>query len=1197
MKRILTIAALLSAALTATAQPQYRLGRYTVEFYGPDIVRITDGPQSDPVAEPPAAILVDSPREDAGPVEATLSSVATSALKVEVTMEGLLRVISEGKVLLEQESVAKTETVQLEKPKRPDEDDPNAEYWDKMPTEKTTTTVSFKTPQDEYLFGGGVQNGRFSHKGHKINVVNENNWTDGGVCSPAPFFWSTAGYGVMWYTFAPGCYDFTAPGEVTLSHDTDHFDLFVMAGRQPADILNCYYQLTGEPVLIPKFGFYEGHLNAYNRDWWAENEEGILFEDGKKYKESQKDNGGIRESLNGEKDNYQFSARAVVDRYQAADMPLGWILPNDGYGAGYGQEETLDGNIANLRSFGDYARSKGVEIGLWTQSDLHPKEGVEALLQRDLEKEVGVAGVRVLKTDVAWVGDGYSFGLNGISDAAAIMTDKGAGARPFIITLDGWAGTQRYGTVWTGDQTGGEWEYIRFHIPTYICAGLGGQPNITSDDDGIFGGLSEEVNVRDFQWKAFGPMELNMDGWGRNPKYPQAISERATELNRKSLKLKSSLMPYAYSIAWEATHGLPMIRAMMLEYPNDFTMGSATRYQYMYGPWLLVSPVFKAGETRDNIYLPEGEWIDWENGEVWDGGCVVNSFDAPLEKIPVFVKPGAIIPMTEPHNNVSEWRQDLRMYEIYPCGESSFTEYDDDGRTVAYKAGAYATTLITSREQGGDVTITVAPSQGSFDGMVSRKSTVFKVATTSAPSKVKVTVGGRKCKGFTSSYDGVRFLTVTVPECDVTADAVVLTLKGVAYNMPHVMHPSPDAGAPEMLEPEVSATKVVLKWESEAEYCDIVFDGMTYTNIRGGQFAFEDLEPDHDYSFKVMAGGSDHAAEVSVRTSRDPYEHAVKGITGTCTAEAQPGQELERLFDFTASGDMWHTKWGQEATPFVIEMDLHSFNRLDKVEYVPRADGWNGLIYRGSFDYSIDGREWVPAGEFFWERDAQTKTFEFKDAPEARYVRMNVRSGASKFGSGREIYVFRVPGSKWSVAGDINADGRVDEDDLTSYMNYTGLRKGDADFEGYISKGDLNGNGLIDAADIAEVASSLEGGWKPLTAQGLISVSADKSAYKAGETAVVTVSGSSLSGVNAFSLCLPYDATSLSYDGLESFVPQMTDFTYDRLHSNGEKVLHPTFVNVGAKASVEGSGALVKLRFKVLRDCIFSPEASDIVLK
>ena len=172
-------------------------------------------------------------------------------------------------------------------------------------------------------------------------------------------------------------------------------------------------------------------MNAYNRDYWKEDEKGILFEDGKRYKESQKDNGGIKESLNGEKNNYQFSARAVIDRYKSHDMPLGWLLPNDGYGAGYGQTETLDGNIANLKSLGDYARQNGVEIGLWTQSDLHPKEGVSALLQRDIVKEVRDAGVRVLKTDVAWVGAGYSFGLNGVADVGRIMPYYGNDALSF----------------------------------------------------------------------------------------------------------------------------------------------------------------------------------------------------------------------------------------------------------------------------------------------------------------------------------------------------------------------------------------------------------------------------------------------------------------------------------------------------------------------------------------------------------------------------------------------------------------------------------------------------------------------------------------------------------------------------------------------------------------------------------------------
>ena len=234
-----------------------------------------------------------------------------------------------------------------------------------------------------------------------------------------------------------------------------------------------------------------------------------------------------------------------------------------------------------------------MEIGLWTQSDLHPKPEISALLQRDIVKEVRDAGVRVLKTDVAWVGAGYSFGLNGITDVAQIMTYYGNNSRPFIISLDGWAGTQRYAGIWTGDQTGGAWEYIRFHIPTYIGSGLSGQPNICSDMDGIFGGKNPAVNIRDFQWKTFTPMELNMDGWRANEKYPHVFGEPATSINRWYLKLKSELMPYAYSIAEESVSGMPMVRAMFLEYPNPYTLGKATQYQFLFGPYFLVAPVYQ----------------------------------------------------------------------------------------------------------------------------------------------------------------------------------------------------------------------------------------------------------------------------------------------------------------------------------------------------------------------------------------------------------------------------------------------------------------------------------------------------------------------------------------------------------------------------------------------------------------------------
>ena len=639
-----------------TVEVTYADGKQlTVDFYGDNIFRLfrddNGGVVRDPQATPPAKILVENARRSTQSVDLRNESngVVISTPRIAVRFDkqtGLMTVVDTKSGETVVESVAP------------------------VSFDKNSTTLTLKAQSGEYFYGGGVQNGRFSHKGKSIAIENTNNWVDGGVASPTPFYWSTGGYGVMWNTFKPGRYDFgaTEEGKVILSHQEDYLDAFIMVDKQPVDLLNDFYQLTGNPVLLPKFGFYEGHLNAYNRDYWKEADNGfMLYEDGKRYNESQKDNGGVKESLNGEKNNYQFSARAAIDRYINNDMPLGWFLPNDGYGAGYGQTSSLDGNIQNLKEFGDYARSKGVHIGLWTQSDLHPKEGIEPLLQRDIVKEVRDAGVRVLKTDVAWVGYGYSFGLNGVADVAQVMPYYGSNARPFIISLDGWAGTQRYAGIWSGDQTGGDWEYIRFHIPTFIGSGLSGQPNITSDVDGIFGGKNVPVNVREFQWKTFTPMELNMDGWGANPKYPEVLGEPATSINRSYLKLKSELLPYTYTIARQAVDGKPMIRAMFLDYPNDYTLGSDTQYQFMYGPSFLVAPIYKetkmdkdGNDIRNGIYLPEGRWVDYYNGDVYEGGRIINTYDAPLWKLPVFVKADAIIPMANPNNNPSQIRKDYR---------------------------------------------------------------------------------------------------------------------------------------------------------------------------------------------------------------------------------------------------------------------------------------------------------------------------------------------------------------------------------------------------------------------------------------------------------------------------------------------------------------------------------------------------------
>lgn len=1206
--------------------------RMTLDFYGDNIFRMfqdnNGGILRDPEAKPEAKILVSQPRKEVSQlkVQDDAGSVFITTGKVKVEMDkktALMKVVNlqTGAVVLEEAEPA---------------------VFD-----KERVTLKLKEHPLEYFYGGGVQNGRFSHKGKTISIENQNSWTDGGVASPNPYYWSTNGYGLMWHTFKRGAYDFgrEEKGIVKLFHQTDYLDIFVMVNDGAVPLLNDFYQLTGNPVLIPKFGFYQGHLNAYNRDYWKEDEKGILFEDGKRYKESQKDNGGIKESLNGERNNYQFSARAVIDRYKNHDMPLGWLLPNDGYGAGYGQAETLDGNIQNLRSLTDYAHRNGVEIGLWTQSDLHPKEGISALLQRDIVKEVRDAGVRVLKTDVAWVGAGYSFGLNGITDVARIMTYYGNEARPFIISLDGWAGTQRYAGIWSGDQTGGTWEYIRFHIPTYIGSGLSGNPNICSDMDGIFGGKNPVVNTRDFQWKAFTPMQLNMDGWGANEKYPHALGEPATSINRWYLKLKSEIMPYAYSIAKESVDGLPMMRAMFLEYPNVYTLGKATQYQFLYGPYFLVAPIYQAtkadeqgNDIRNGIYLPDGEWVDYFSGEIYQGGCIINNYVAPLWKLPVFVKNGAIIPMTSPNNNVNETDKNLRIYELYPYGKSTFTEYDDDGMTEEYRSGKGVNTLIESvAGEKGDVTVIVHPAQGDFNGFVKEKSTEFRINVTEKPKKILATVGKNKVKLVEANsmdeylqkenvyfYDAKpnlnKFATkgsdfekevitknpqvlVKLATTDITANRTTLKISGFVFALAdRYKVTSGPLVAPKAQVTEDNTEAYALKptWEKvdNADYYEIEFEGMNYSTIKDTELLFEGLNVETIYNFKIRAvnkdGQSDWSA-FSATTKRDPLEFAIHGIVGETTA-ANQGRSLRRLFDFE-EGELWHTKYNEKAIPFDLIMDLKSINQVDKFHYLPRENAGNGTILKGTVYYSMDKENWTEAGAFDWKRDNEVKIFTFSQVPTARYIKMNVTEAVGNYGSGREIYVFKVPGTESYLPGDINNDKLVDENDLTSYTNYTGLRRGDADFEGYISNGDLNRNGLIDAYDISVVTTQLEGGADGVRGEkveGNISISTPKHSYAKGEIIEVLVKGTDLRHVNALSFALPYNPADYEFAGIQPLgMKAMENLTNDRLHTNGVKSVYPTFVNIGEREALEGDCDLFVIRFKARRNVKFDLKMLD----
>ncbi|XP_023939522.2 alpha-glucosidase 2 [Bicyclus anynana] len=942
------------------------------------------------------------------------------------------------------------------------------------------STQCLRQNDNEYYFGGGMQNGRYTHKGEVIHIVNSNNWTDGGVTSPCPFFWSSYGYGVMRNTWQQGIYDF---GEIsndfiTTSHKGEDFDAYFFINSLPKDLLNDYYELTGKPILLPEYAYYGAHLNAFNRDYWVEVKSdtygAILYEDGKYYKCYQPkdigDKNGVLESLNGEKNNYQFSARAMLDRYKRHDMPLGWFIPNDGYGCGYGQTDTLDGDIENLKKFVDYTVETGVEVALWTESNLLPKDPENPKKgERDLSKEVSIANVIALKCDVAWIGSGYSFGLSSVENASDIFVKHTQyNVRPMILMVDGWAGTQRYSAIWSGDQAGGEWEYIRFHIPTYIGSGLSGQPLVGSDMDGIYSGGSKEVNIRDYQWKTFTPLQLNMDGWGNTQKTPFSYDEEASKINRAYLKLKAMLMPYNYSIGYESIQGLPMIRAMFLEFPEEtpaYTKDS--QYQYMWGPNVLVAPIYNdfkdddGHSIRDGIYLPNPNqvWIDFLTGTKYQGGKIYNNIMSPLWKIPIFIKDGSIIPMTNSNNNPYEIKRDFRTFTIYPNDTASFYVYEDDGISLDYLQGVTgsATTQIEvsgpETNKVGDLFIKIYKTIGNYPKMIKQRRTILQIKTTEDVGRIKVVANGQpiivtKAKNTSEfeSRDNVylckedfyvnpylkehtelkqMFLLLKLEELDVTTNEIMIKVNKYTNQSEIFGNLQGDAKLQETIINfqanyfDSSATSISLEWDDSesSDFYEIERDGVVFTNIKNKSFTFDDFAYDSTHEFRIRSVSNNVASDWSngilASTHEDPFKCMISGVKITCNLPCQPCQEICNLTDNNKS-TLWHTNWGSsgQAKPtdekyLKLFCDLGDVYELDKVDYIPRNDAGNGTLLELQYTYSTNNKEWSTVSDpIRFESNNSKKTIPFH-GKKLRYLQLIVLNAIGSFGSGRHMLFYK----------------------------------------------------------------------------------------------------------------------------------------------------------------------------------------------
>ncbi len=287
------------------------------------------------------------------------------------------------------------------------------------------------------------------------------------------------------------------------------------------------------------------------------------------------------------------------------------------------------------------------------------------------------------------------YGLMMARAAYASFARHQPGRRPFVLTRAGFAGEQRYTSVWTGDNVA-SFEHLALGIRMIQGLGLSGVPFVGTDMGGFIGSPSPELFARWIEASVFTPLFRNHSAKGTRPQEPWAFGEQVEAISRKYIEMRYRFLPYLYSLFWEAREtGSPLIRPLFWNNQEDETSFKPDfQEQFLVGDNLMVAPVTKSGQSFKKIYLPPGNWIDFNTRREYEGPAEI-VVETPLARLPMFLRAGAIIPERDPQQFADQRPVKKLTVNIYPrTTYGNFMLYEDDGQTTAYLKNAYRLTQI-----------------------------------------------------------------------------------------------------------------------------------------------------------------------------------------------------------------------------------------------------------------------------------------------------------------------------------------------------------------------------------------------------------------------------------------------------------------------------------------------------------------------
>lgn len=631
-----------------------------------------------------------------------------------------------------------------------------SDYQEKGHVSDSTVKKAYKLLRsDELFFGLGEKSGPLNRRGRSYTMWNSDrpcySTTEDPLYKSIPFFMSSYHYGIFLDNTYKTRFDFGEHSDNYYSFEAPDgpFIYYFIHGKDYKEILSRYIDLTGKPIMPPKwaFGFAQSR-GLYTKEaqtleiaaefrrrqipcdiiyqdiGWTQHLQDFEWREGN-YNEPEKMLATLRE----QGFRVILSQDPVIsqnNRKQWAEADsLGFFVRDARTGKAYNMPWPWGGNCGvvdfTLPAVADWwgaYQQKPLDdgaAGFWTDMGEPAWSNEEDLDRLHMQHHIG------MHDEVHNI-----YGLTWDKVVKEQFEKRNPNRRIFQMTRAAYAGLQRYTFGWSGDSGNGSnvlegWAQLRNQVAIGISAGLGGIPFWTTDISGYCGDIADypamaELYTRWMQFGIFNPLS-RAHHEGDNAVEPWRFGEAAERNSRSAIELKYRLFPYLYSYARVAHDtGLPLMRGLFMEYPSD-AQALTVDDQFLFGEELLVAPVLKKGERVRRVYLPEGEWIDFHDPKQTYFGGEEIAYRAPLSVIPLFVKKGSIIPMMPVMQYIHE-RSDYPLYvHIFPHyeGETArFTLYEDEGEDLSYLENIASRTFFACTTETGGYNMEITPADNGF---------------------------------------------------------------------------------------------------------------------------------------------------------------------------------------------------------------------------------------------------------------------------------------------------------------------------------------------------------------------------------------------------------------------------------------------------------------------------------------------------